>query len=177
MTYMSVDLDYFREGHSPTAFMRRVFALGVEMLVVAQHDQLLDHVNQSCCRTLVNVDAHSDIVDDPCDFNEGTWVNHVSWRAEGTYEWRHPPGYDVHGYCHARVNPFREPCSGWQSVRRKQGLAGIPWSEISHVGICLSSRWLDEARVQPIVERLGVSKWLKMSYAEQRIHCQPFLYG
>jgi hypothetical protein len=178
MTFLSVDLDYFRYGHRPDRFMRKVFNLGLPILVTAQHDQHLEAVNQSGCTALLVVDAHSDLVEPPCDLNEGTWANFVTWKATGNYEWRFPSeDHVVAGYCHAKVSPFEMPCSGWRSVRKKCGLAGIPWDTISHVGICLSSIWLEEAGVGPIVERLGIRSWRKLTYREQKIRCQPFYYS
>ena len=176
-TYLSIDLDYWRTSGTPDRFFRRVFNLGLPIFVCPFHEQLLPRINQSGCDRLINVDAHADIVDDPCPLEEGTWANFVTWRHQGAFEWRYRSEDDLaEGYCHGYENPFQVDCCGWKRVTLKCGLGGIPWKAISSVGVCLSTAWLEDAPVGKIVDRLGITRWTRMNLVEQRLHAEPFFY-
>jgi hypothetical protein len=182
--YLSIDLDYWCQGKDPAPFFRRVFKLGLPIFVAPFHDQLLSHIDQSSCDTLINVDYHSDLADFPLGENrdlidEGTWGCFVRWRATGRFIWRHPSKvHRTDGYCHITNNPFDDPSqAGWRSTEMKEGLVGIPWKQVEAVGVSLSTNWLEEAPVEPIVSRLGINRWMRMSLWDQRRYATPFSYA
>lgn len=139
-------------------FIRKVIDLRLPIFVCCFHDQMLKDVNASGCNKLVNIDFHSDISTKPPILNEGTWVNSVSWRAVGHYDWRHPcePGW--RNYCHHdNPNPF-EGCD-WRHITHKRGL-GLYWPSIKSVGVCLSPDWTQRRpALYTVMEWLDMPKW------------------
>ena len=182
--YLSIDLDYWCLKGSPDAFFRRVFKLGLPIFVAPFHDQLLHYIDGSDCDTLINVDYHADLIDMPNCWDierltEGTWGNFIAWKETGRFIWRYPS--EVHrtaGYCHGNSNPFTDPtCCGWHSTRMREGLTAIPWKKIEAVGVCLSTAWLKRAPITPVVDRLGIKRWTRMSLWDQRRYATPFLHA
>jgi hypothetical protein len=124
---------------------------------------------------LVNVDYHSDLVDlhpnTALNFQEGTWVNFVDWRFDGTFIWRYPLSECLSrgaGYCHEHRNPFNEPnVARWDCIRKRLGLWGIPWKHVKAVGVSLSPDWTgaSDALVEP-VNRLRISHWIDDYYRQ-----------
>jgi len=171
-TYLTIDLDYwtnYRETLSPNRFFKKIFAMDCPKVVVASHESVVRYANKSGCRTIINVDYHSDIVDQPLhekvDFNEGTWANFIKWREQGTFIWRHPHGVDSlrDGYCHSNMfhNPFDLAShASWKTVQRKKGLANIPLDDVAEVCICLSPYWTTVMPVRDILLTIGQEKWL-----------------
>jgi len=160
-TYLSVDLDYWYRGRKACAkFINKVLELKVPTLVVFDHENLLKDVNNSGCRRIEHVDYHSDVSNYPTpyeiehcgydkgelDLNEGTWLSFVEWRQHGDLVWRPPSLVDCYkhgaGTCHGGADPFEEPaCCGWANTKVQQGLARIPWNDVSRVGIAISRPW------------------------------------
>jgi hypothetical protein len=171
--YLSVDLDYWCRSRKQqcNAFFERVYALDLPIHVACEHHHLIDTM-EGDFDTLINVDWHSDLCETPDegwvpeDLNEGTWGNFVSWRERGTFIWRYPSAACLTtgiGYCHDKDNPFEKPVSGWRTVRKRRGTAGIPWESIKAVGVCLSPSWIGpEAVIQDQINRLGMQDWLEL---------------
>lgn len=165
--YLSIDLDYWRLDSKTCdvkCFFRRVFELGLPICVALHHHHLLDDINDRRLDTLVNVDYHSDIVDEFVELSEGNWANFVQFKKHGTFVWRYPNKKCLNkdaGYCHDKKNPFTRKCSGWHHVKKKEGIARISWSKISAVGVCLSPAWLgDPSIVGEIIETLELMEWM-----------------
>lgn len=159
-TYLSVDLDYWGGGkrRACTRFIRQVLGLGVPVLVVLNHDELLSHVDRSGCNRIEHVDYHSDVGDYPADpspdnplldrfaghelyCDEGTWLSFVRWRKKGELLWR-MPSWECYrkrkGTCHSERDPFKVDCSEWRATSLKLGIRGIPWDDVARVGISVS---------------------------------------
>jgi hypothetical protein len=145
MSYLSIDLDYFNDNdNSLESFFKRVFSLNKPIFVAAYHDQLLPHINTSGCKTLINIDFHSDLLgEQPEELTEGSWVNYVRWKADGRYCWRHPTRkLQLANYCHRYIDPFLdEEHGGWKQATHRQGL-NLYWPGIEAVGVCLSPAWV-----------------------------------
>lgn len=171
--YLSIDLDFWcRETtpHAATRFFRRLLShFGRPIMVALHHHHLVDHINGvKGLDTVINLDFHSDLVDelgDTLTLKEGNWVNFINFQnfrfKQGTYIWRYPDKKCLDqdtGYCHIMDNPFaqglrEERCTSWAHVKKKKGLARIPWDSIREVGVCLSPEWLhgnQKAVVYPI---------------------------
>lgn len=173
-TYLSIDFDYWRHFDKEwyaRRFFKRVWALKRPIFVALHHHHLLQDINRRRLDAVINVDFHSDIVEEeqeseyfaPLVLNEGTWANFVEHQERMTFEWRYPDELCLDcgtGYCHQIRNPFEERCTRWQRVKKKEGLARIPWSTIKAVGVCLSPSWLDNkwAMSYPI-KCLGLYDW------------------
>lgn len=171
--YLTIDLDYWMDdtNEGSSKFFQKVFELECPMVVVASHEQVVRYANKTDCRTLYNVDYHSDIVNDEgfseLEFDEGTWGNYIKWRAEGTFIWKHPHKQcDLkYGYCHSPMtkdyNPFvKAEYAGWKTVKKSKGLRGIPWNDITEVCICLSPTWTTKESVADVLRNLGRDDWL-----------------
>lgn len=172
-TYLSIDLDFWckhNDAWHAERFFKRVWALNLRICVALHHHHLLRHINrQKKLDAVVNVDFHSDIIEDHEGFpefelNEGTWANFVKHQERMTFEWRYPEKEclaDDIGYCHQFLNPFEEDCTYWQRVKKREGVARIPWGDICAVGVCLSPFWLgNKWAVSYPIECLGLHDWL-----------------
>ena len=170
--YLSIDLDFWGilDVDDPVtglvAFLDKVAALNLVKpvkVVIDHHDLLLD-IEESKCRRIINVDYHSDLVDeeDPIGVDCGTWGNYIPWKAEGIFEWRYPSYEqcyrDALGRCevscnpdtankHPERNPFEFDTSGWHMTRHTEGLYGIPWRWVREVGIAISPDYTHEGVV------------------------------
>jgi len=140
-------------------------------MVALHHHHLVRHINHinhtKGLDTVVNVDYHSDLMDelgDTLTLEEGNWGNFINFQDQGTFVWRYPDENCLDrdtGYCHRQDNPFKKDCSGWAHTRKKKGLAGIPWKSIRAVGVCLSPGWLIENQkvVSYPIEALDFYDW------------------
>jgi len=154
--YLSIDLDYWSKfqpsSNNADQFFNHVFNLNLPYLIVLSHEKLLPHIKQSGCRSVFNVDHHSDLADfkpgeqqTASSLNEGTWGNFVSFRRKGgAFVWLAPSRHcfqEGEGYCHIHKDPFLFPNvrSGWVSARKEIGWEkNIPWHRVKAVGISLS---------------------------------------
>jgi len=153
-TYLSIDLDYwsfYTQRSAVTAFFNKVFGLGVPLLVVGSHEQLLSDVDKSGCTHLENIDYHSDLVgEEGCGAApiDGSWLSHVRWRSKGSLLWRCPDLMQCftlgQGCCHGRgKDPLRDPsATGWKRVGVVEGLRRLPWSDVARVGVAISFGYL-----------------------------------
>jgi hypothetical protein len=163
--YLSIDADFWN-GIDTTPLIAsmeqmllRVKQLKVPILFAENHEQLLMHMNWFDYETLVNVDYHSDLLNnspdrDPhMDLNCGTWGNFVKKeiREYGQFVWVYPrskcrtvnEGY-VHDF--RSINPFHRRAgeeslrvSGWYEAREiHQHIPPIVWKTTLAVGICES---------------------------------------
>lgn len=135
-------------------------------MVAFHHHHLVSHINSANVDMVINLDSHSDLdYDDPSmTLEEGNWVNFVGGREHGTYDWRYPRDSCLTrrtGYCHHDNKPFEQVDSGWAHVKKRRGLARIPWASIAAVGVCLSPEWLDENQeaVSFPIETLNYLEW------------------
>jgi hypothetical protein len=159
-TYLSIDLDYWNglRKRSIDTFFAHVFQLQLPIWIAPFHDQLLPHINQHDCDTLINVDYHSDIADFPAlgrrrlPCNEGTWANFVKWKKKGTFIWRysHPIcPTDWEGYCHNIRNPFEDArVARWKCILNRAGLRGIPWHTVKAVACTAALRYVPVDRIK-----------------------------
>ena len=175
MTYLSIDLDYWCQRKSalpPDAFFDKVLGLKLPICLAPLHHQLLDHINNSGCRHLINVDAHSDLSNTKAvkwRLNEGTWVNYVKWKKRGTFEWRYPLiHYWPHdGFCHWDKNPFtNEFRTGWKKASYADGLNHLPWDSITAIGIVPSFHYCFYNHIDEIATRLGIVDWKHKNLTE-----------
>lgn len=178
--YLSIDLDYWRFTQTNagcTRFFRQVFACELPVFVALHHHHLLRDINARVddLDAVLNVDFHSDLVDNlpdcfgPTPLNEGTWANHVAFRHRGNFEWRYPSKVCLKcgvGYCHDSKNPFqprksRQVC-GWKSATHQQHLRKIPWEQIAAIGVCISPTWMPHGfrYVEFPMNALGAWGWV-----------------
>lgn len=135
-TYLSIDMDYWN-GRTPAYTRRSLFSLlkrlkkkRVPMMACMNHQQMLNHVNDSNARRLINLDTHSDLSQPDVDrLNCGTWVSYVKWRQKGEFVWCHRHSIDQ-GDC-SRWNGRRIFCSNgainkiasdWKKIKRTKML-------------------------------------------------------
>lgn len=174
--YLSIDLDFWCDEttpHSATRFFRRLLSrFGRPIMVALHHHHLVDHINGvKGLDTVINLDAHSDLTDelgDTLTLGEGNWANFINFQSfrfkRGTYVWRYPDEGRLDqdtGYCHRMDNPFEECCTSWAHVKKKKGLARIPWDSIREVGVSLSPGWLADnpGVVAYPIKILGLYEW------------------
>jgi hypothetical protein len=123
---------------------------------------MLDSVNASKARSLVNVDEHSDLADRKCDrFNCGTWVSYVVWRHEGSYTWirnsRSTAVGNCNGCCSGDDNWDYD--SDWRTRRsifrkpKKDSLETLLTRDVVDVGICISPGYTNE-RLQRVTREI-----------------------
>lgn len=166
---LSIDLDYF--GNSAFPFYnkhvaRRVereyeelFSIvsdfkrkGGEVFLVESHDGILDLFDDYKVDKLINIDYHSDTVDenslsDSNVCNLATWVNFYQYKEECSYEWRYPSFADcvcdakglIRG-CYEEVfwAKGKKIDNGFKENIRKCGLNNLKFGEIQSIGIATS---------------------------------------
>jgi hypothetical protein len=92
-TYLSVDCDFWTDPDIAKAQLERLidFRGSAPIIAVTNHQQMLDDINISKARKLINIDAHSDLDGKDVDFlNCATWISYVAWRGVGEYSWIRP---------------------------------------------------------------------------------------
>ena len=168
--YLSVDLDYwakflrYANPCSASLFLRRVARSGRPITVGVSHEELLEDLDGRSYQWLINVDTHDDIeksayIPQGYSPKEGDWATHVPFRESAIYEWRFPSHYwcvrKRNGLCSDDPRFWEHPrASGWQQVRRRQGVAGIPWRRVDRVFIALSPGYSSWEPVLAPLERL-----------------------
>jgi hypothetical protein len=136
-TYLSLDVDFWnnRDYEELREVMERVKRLqrrGKDLLIVDRHHKLVPHANKYRCTEVINVDAHSDIVNSDSQFrcdgtklklNCGTWANYLKVRQK--FRWMFPKGHKMKdGLCHwpqtNEFSPFTDPSiAGWKEVTKE----------------------------------------------------------
>jgi len=150
---------------------------GKPVTAVMNHQQMLPMVNASKSRMLVNIDAHSDLVDTTCTvFSCGTWVSYVDWAKEGTYHFR-CSGHTRYGDCNGCnggsdgiFGLFRvSNTSPWKKVKAFNNYKLPDLTELekeaSEISICLSPSYVD-SYLEPVFRH--VVKELKVPYTRGR---------
>ena len=159
-TYLSIDLDYWKESNTTTGmvnFLKKVKQINPKPVVVKSHNELIHHVHDTKgVNRVVNVDYHSDITDLSNSshlkkhFNEGTWINYINLKENSEYVWHYPHKdscTDFTGYCHQNHNPFNKHSSihddfSWECVKKRKGLpSDAELARVKDVGICISPNW------------------------------------
>lgn len=142
-TYLSIDIDFWNRrewgGNSRsfyaktqlTALFEEAQRQGIPIKAVMNHQQLTQYVDKSKARTLINVDTHSDLCDfNIKDFECGSWVSYIRWRARGKYIWYHSLDVDT-GECNSDDPIFegshrpRTHKTEWRQISRRK-VKGIP---------------------------------------------------
>ena len=89
-TYLSIDSDFWS---NPDIFLEQLellmkFALGsIPIIAVMNHQQMLDDVNLSKARKLINIDEHSDLDGVDVDWLScATWLLNAHGKARGRDE-------------------------------------------------------------------------------------------
>ena len=135
--FLSIDLDYFRTGTEPERFLNRVIKLRKPIEIVKDHHELLNHMNSFSYDCLINIDWHSDLVENlpkMPPFDCGTWGNFIKESNRNHFIWIYPAQSCVAGrdnssstgYCNAWAdyNPFlvrntKKVC-GWERVSKRR---------------------------------------------------------
>lgn len=170
-TYLSVDLDYWTArpedfGGIDSAdvaasdFLRRVRAWSPSVILCADHDQFVPHVNgvfPTPIRRVINIDYHSDLPDWGAatpfpELNEGTWGLYVSMPHTKAFEWRSatkdrmPERRCCSNPSDPATDPFiTEGLTPYHAVEHRTGTQGIPWGQIAAAGVCISPAWWGSA--------------------------------
>ena len=184
-TYLSIDLDYWNENRDYKN-LRNILSFAKNscpnIRIVDSHEEIIDHVNNSRCTNIINLDYHSDISDfddnNSTYLNCGTWANYISFRFKGTYTWLHPHISERtidEGYCHVNFNPFEVPrVSGWNEVIKECTLSPekyIDWGDIRAVGIAFSYEWLRNFEHDQIVNEAK-----KVLRKVPKVNCEALIY-
>lgn len=167
-TLLSIDLDYFGNGMFPfynKHISRRVereyeelFSIvsnfkrkGGEVFLVESHNDILDLFNDYKVDKLINIDYHSDTVeegsltDNAC--NLATWVNFYQHKEKCDYEWRYPSFadciYDEKGlirgsYGQVYWEKRKKIDNGFNKNFRKCSIKSLNYGDIQSIGISTS---------------------------------------
>jgi len=156
--YLSLDVDFWndRSYDELRDVMERVKRLqkkGLELRIVDSHDRLVPHANRFKCTEVVNVDAHSDIVNfdrngGELKLNCGTWANFLKVRKN--FHWIYPKGRKMKSaLCHwpqtDEYSPFVDPArAGWENTT-KEAVDEFPMGLMRNnaaIGIAISFEYL-----------------------------------
>ena len=175
--YLSIDIDYWKTGAAPERFLEKVIRLRKPIKVTKDHHELLGHMNSFSYDCLINIDWHSDLVENipylP-HLNLGTWGNFIRKENRNHFIWIYPAASCVEGrdnwsstgYCNAeaKYNPFlvrntKKVC-GWERVsKRRRFITEGEMREVVGVGICYSpdygSQYIRE-RVKSFLKKRGL---------------------
>jgi hypothetical protein len=157
-TYLSIDLDFWTSTYDAQHALEYIFdkvVVGdIPWKVVVDHEGLVRHTQQFQFDKLVNIDEHSDVVEDDGpryapEFTCGTWLNFVSYRKQRELVWVHP-SRTLRGRCDtadSRV-PFNKLGLGWKKQRhlwspKTEWKNELEWDDVVGVGIALSPDFTD----------------------------------
>lgn len=132
-SFLSIDIDFWSEPRIEpdlNTFLEQLTLLAAEkhtpLTAVENHHQMLEIVNNSMAKKLINIDAHSDLAATDIDFIScGTWISYVTWRQAGEYHWICPPYMWTEGDCNGNPSIFcstyiNKNLSDWQILRRSK---------------------------------------------------------
>lgn len=98
--HLSFDIDFYTEKkiEDPLVLNALITSLyniqeaGVPVIVKTHHHHILKYINQFEFKKIINVDAHSDIVNEDCGFDLdcGSWANFYKHKKNAVFEWIHP---------------------------------------------------------------------------------------
>lgn len=94
--FLSFDMDFLEDtdAEETELWLRKIIPAyynhtNKQIFFCWNHQQMLDWVDNSKARILINYDEHQDLASEPNDtLSCGTWISYVKWRWEGTYIWR-----------------------------------------------------------------------------------------
>ena len=162
-TYLSIDLDFW--NFRPLSECEKILQYakakakrkGLNIKIVEEHHGIINDINATDCKRVVNIDYHSDIVN-PEGFsgniplNCGTWGNFVKKSSRQEFIWVHPSSIPIkEGYCHfplsRKCNPFFNPeLAGWKVCKKMPvSTRNFPWNlwhDIVGIGFCTSYDYL-----------------------------------
>ena len=167
-TYLSIDLDYWRDKVFPNPFIEKAVRLAkwLPHVVVADHAEMIHAINKLRCPQVVNVDYHSDLPeagapDEEVPLECGTWGLFVEGPRR-CFAWSYPHsrvivGSDNNsssGFCNYRAqsNPFDysdpKPFCGWERtvLSPPSRLLSLLSLNIVGVGFCLSREWFESEK-------------------------------
>jgi len=137
-----------------TSLLGKLKQAQIPTTITMNHKHLTKEINQLSdeVRTLVNMDYHSDITNkkNNIPFNEGTWVNFIKWKGEGTYIWIRPLAKLAKPQSRGRVDRTNlrfgkalAKKAGWKSIRSR--LLYLPKNfTFVGAGISISPRWVNK---------------------------------
>lgn len=192
--FLSVDIDFWVGSKNVSiepsldVFLAQLTSAAqkqhIPITAVDSHQQMLPLVNASTARTLINIDAHSDLTDDKIDFLQcGTWVSFVKWRKEGQYCWITNPCMKNEGDCNGDAPIFcprsiRSDLSDWKQLSRnvRKNLPPIEQliANCTEISVCKSPRYAEQA------EKSIFDNWLKyyqIKYLPYRGPKKSVLFG
>lgn len=169
-SYLSVDLDYWKDHNTPgaaTRFFKKIMNLKVPITVFVEHEEMLSDIHKTKkLDRLYNVDYHSDIIsqkdvyDEPEDYD---WANFVKGRTKADFIWC-LPDYEVcyekeEGTCHGPLpDPFKyQRKSGWKSCTIQKGINKIDWNSIERIGVCLSPCFVKLQTIRNVIDLLKLN--------------------
>lgn len=151
-SFLSIDIDFWQVlepdelEQTLDMLILRLQRLGVPIIAVMNHQQMLPFVAASSARRLVNIDAHSDLTTKIAELHCGSWVSYVPWRREGAYWWitnnlaidgecEHPPlFFRTH-------DPAWSNLSEWGQIKVSEDADILPRGVFYNVvgaGLCMS---------------------------------------
>lgn len=160
--YLSVDLDYWtgdiRTKRGMEQFVNKIidkYEEGMPVKLVLDHHRLLNHVNKFEVDTLINVDYHSDIVEETANesLDCGSWITFVRDKGEMHVTWCAPNYKEcvTHGAgrCDDWFGPYntqegvleRPEIAGWKSIYTTEGVGCIPWGNVVAIGVAVSPNY------------------------------------
>jgi hypothetical protein len=187
-TYLSVDIDYWDLAKTPYEAMnmfRKIFSLNVPLVIVKQHDGLLEFANESGALKLINVDYHSDFANYKSDKhleyeipNCGTWVDFIEGLQE--FEWRYPSHNKCfrqwEGRCETGLG-LRRGSRFWTTgktprglrVSHDRGIKYLPYKNIVAAGVAVSPEYWNNAVVEQDIMDFLAANAAKFTYVESAV--------
>lgn len=186
-TYLSIDLDYWDLAKMPNealTLFRKIFSLKVPLVIVEQHDGLLEFVNESRALKLINVDYHSDFANYESDEERlldeiptcGTWVDFIEDLQE--FEWRYPSHNKCFRQREGRCESFtRTNGLFWttgkalrgQCVSHTQGIKYLPYRNVIAAGVAVSPEYWNNTPVEQDIMNFLAANADKFFYIEPAV--------
>lgn len=156
--YLSIDIDFwnytdlYQANNEINKLIYELLNRKVDIFACTNHQQMLQHVDDSDADLLINLDTHSDLADfTNVNFNCGTWASFVQWRRHGKYLWLHRSS-TAEGECNIyedRAEKLtamfqygtRSDLTDWEAINHRT-ITYIPWKLLLNntvaAGFCLS---------------------------------------
>jgi len=166
--YLSIDIDYWNLAETALEakdFFRKIFRLGVPLVIVWDHQDLIEFADKSAATKVINVDYHSDYANlTEKQFEElvpdcGTWVEYIKRLKE--FEWRYPSFSrcfkNMEGRCEEWTRfGVNAAMRFWKAgvsrrghvVAHKQGIKNLPYSQIVAVGVAVSFGYWNNDKIE-----------------------------
>jgi len=162
--YVSIDMDFWDNVRIAEKSLRKFLNSipDVPLVAVMNHQQLVRHVNKIPADVLVNIDTHSDLVEESTvlELNCGTWVSYIKWRHEADYIWYHAhPVWQ--GNCnHTDTADSWNQGHGYKSAEEKRQLEKtsiqdmVSGLNVVGVGLCLSPFYINSFELEVLFRQL-----------------------